>query len=394
MATRQLRFSLEVEQNALLNANPVEFYAKAYLESDIVDNYRTLPGIKSKTKVATVLFGTLLKESGCDFDPSNDSLNAVNVDVCAVSAMAEICQFEIEQSYLSDQMAKGSNVDFTVAAFMTYYWQEMSNTIREEIELIRWQGDTAGTFSDDEAFLALCDGYEKKLAAAAIGVTATLNGTGTPATLSVTVGRLGNIESVGVLTAGAYSAAPTAITLAGTNGGTGATFSVQTTGSSPTITVTGVTVLTEGKNYPTKVVKVTGTTITITNVLAEMAKVFMAIPKRIRRRKDLLRWYVSPGIADMYRQATAAANTITYITKALDLTYLDIKIVVADGMSDNKMVLTRWSNMIYAFDLAGDGDALKAVNMRDTTAEPKIRTRADLKIGFEVFNNEEVVYYA
>lgn len=393
---RELKFNLDVNQDALLNANPVEFYAKAYLDSDIVDNFRTLPGIKSKTKIASVLFGTLLKESGCSFDAGADQLNAVEIDVCAVSAMASICQFEIEQSFLSLQMSQGSNTDFTVQSFMSHYWAEMSNEIKEEIELIRWKGDTGGTFDEEEAFLALCDGYEKKLDAAVIGVTATLNGTvdGSAAVLKVNVSRKGAIESVDVVSGGDYSAAPTAVTLSGTGIGSGATFTVQTSGSTPNITVTGVTVTAGGKNYPTRVVKVTGTTLSVSNILTEMAKAFTAIPKRLRRRKDLLRWYLSPVAADLYRQATAANNNVAYITKSLDLTYLDIKLVVQDGISDNTQVITRWSNMVYAFDGAGDGEQLKAVNLADTVAEPVIRTRANLKLGFYILNNEEVVYYA
>ena len=391
---RELKFDLEVENSALLNANPQEFYAKAYLDSDIVDNYRTLPSIKSKTKIASVLFGSLLKESGCNFDPSNDTLAAVEIDVCALSAMASICQFEIEQSFLSLQMTQGSNSDFTVQSFMSHYWSEMAAEIREEIELLRWQGDTEGTFSDEEEFLSLCDGYEKKLEAGAIGVTATLNGTGTAAELTVNVTRKGAIESITVEDGGAYSVAPTTVTLSGTGIGTGATFTIQTTGSSPNIEVTGITVTNGGKNYPTKVVKVTGTPHTINNVLAEFAKAFTAIPKRLRRRKDLLRFYVNPVSADLYRQATAANNNVAYITKSLDLTYLDIKIVVCDGMSDNTMVVTRWSNLIYAFDGASDGEQLKAVNLSETVNEPVIRTRANLKVGFFILNNEEVVYYA
>jgi hypothetical protein len=75
--------------------------------------------------------------------------------------MAEICQFSLEQSFVSLQMTKGSNGDFTVASFMDYYWNEMSKTIAENIEKLRWSGDTdSGTPA-----LALCDGYKKGLVA-------------------------------------------------------------------------------------------------------------------------------------------------------------------------------------------------------------------------------------
>jgi hypothetical protein len=75
--------------------------------------------------------------------------------------MSQICQFEIEQSFLALQMSQGSNGDFTVASFMSYYWNEMAGRIGNDLELIRWQGDTESL----DPVLSLCDGYMKKLCA-------------------------------------------------------------------------------------------------------------------------------------------------------------------------------------------------------------------------------------
>ena len=158
---RNLKFDLDVETNALLCPNPDEFYSKAYLTEDIADNYRTLPGIKSATKLANVTFGNLLRASSCNFVAPTDSLDAIDIDVCALSAMSQICQFDLEQSFLALQMSQGSNGDFSVPSFMAYYWNEMANRIGNDLELIRWQGDTTSL----NPVLALCDGYLKKLCA-------------------------------------------------------------------------------------------------------------------------------------------------------------------------------------------------------------------------------------
>ena len=152
---RKLKFDLDVQPEALLAANPEAFYSTAYLTEDVVDNYRTLPGVKSKTKLSNVVFGQILQTSTCAFTAPTDDLGAIEIDVCALSAMAQICQFDLEQSFVSLQMAKGSNGDFTVASFMDYYWNEMANKIQGDLELIRWQGDTE---SEDNT-LALCNGY-------------------------------------------------------------------------------------------------------------------------------------------------------------------------------------------------------------------------------------------
>ena len=304
--SRKLRFDLDVDASALLAANPEAFYSKAYLSSeDISNNFRTVPGVKAKTKLATVLFGNILKPSNCSFTADTDDLSAVEIDVCALSAMAQICQFDLEQSFVSLQMAKGSNGDFSVASFMDFYWNEMAKVVAQDIELIRWQGDTE---SLDET-LALCDGYEKKLC-----------------------------NTPGVI--GRYNGA-----------------------------------------------------ITSSNVIAEMAGVIGAAPAAIVRKKADLRLYVSTNVANAYELAAATGNTMTYVTLPLGLTFLGINVVVCEGMSDNTMVLAIKDSLIYAFDAEGDDKALKAINLADTVAEPLIRTRANMKVGFYLVNPAQIVAY-
>jgi len=303
---RKLKFDLDIETNALLCANPDEFYSRAYLTEDLVDNYRTLPGIKSATKLANVAFGNILRASNCNFSAPTDSLDAIDIDVCPLSAMAQICQFDLEQSFVSLQMAQGSNGDFTVASFMNYYWNEMSLKIQEDLELIRWQGDT--TLVADP-ILGLCDGYLKKLC----------------------------------------------------NDG--------------------------------DVIGLPSTTVDSTNVIAEMTSVYTSLPAAVIRKKADLRFYVSANVAAAYELAAATGNTQTYVTLPLGLTFLGVKIVVADGMPNDTMVLTLKSNLIYAFDGEGDSKALKAVNLTDTVAEPYLRTRANMKVGFYYTNPTEIVAY-
>jgi len=305
--SKKLRFDLDVDASALLAANPEAFYSKAYLsQEDIAENYRLLPGVKSKTKLATVLFGNVLQSSTCPFEAPADDLSAVEIDVCALSAMAQICQFDLEQSFVALQMTKGSNGDFTVASFMDFYWNTMAKQIGEDLELIRWQGDT----DSEDATLALCDGYIKGLLADA------------------------DVEDVG------------------------------------------------------------NTTVNASNVLTELAKIFAAAPASIIRKKADLRLYVSTNIAQAYELAAASGNTLTFVTTPLALTYLGVKVVVCEGLPSDHAVLTLKDNLLYAFDAEGDDKALKAINLSDTVAEPYIRTRANMKVGFTHVNGAEIVLYS
>jgi hypothetical protein len=306
--SRKLRFDLDVDATALLQANSEAFYSRAYLNEETVDNYRTLPGIKFKTKISNIVFGQVLQAENCAFNASTDDLASVEIEVCSLSAMAEICQFDLEQSFVSLQMAKGSNGDFTVASFMDYYWNEMALTIAENVEKLRWSGDTLS----GDASLALCDGIKKSLVADAANVIDIL--------------------------------LPVAITPS--------------------------------------------------NVLAKLAEVYAAIPAAVLANQENLRFYVSSPVAAAYRSAVAASNTQANLTQALDFTYLGIKMVLCPGMLGlSTIVATLKDNLIYAFDAEGDGKALRAINLADTVAEPVIRTRANMKVGFTHVNGTEIVFY-
>jgi hypothetical protein len=308
--SKKLRFDLDIDATALLQANSEAFYSRAYLKEETVDNYRTLPGINIRLRFLILSLDRYCRQKIVLLLHHNDDLASVEIDVCSLSAMAEICQFDLEQSFVSLQMAKGSNGDFTVASFMDYYWNEMALTIAENVEKLRWSGDTGS----GDASLALCDGIKKSLVADAA-----------------------NVIEVG-------GATPPAITSA--------------------------------------------------NVLTQLALVYDAIPAAVLANQENLRFYVSSPVAAAYRSAVAASNTQANLTQALDFTYLGIKMVLCPGMLGlSTIVATLKDNLIYAFDAEGDGKALRAINLADTVAEPVIRTRANMKVGFTHVNGTEIVFY-
>ena len=302
---RKLRFDLNNGANATLTPNAEAFYAQAYLgSSDIVDNFRTLPGVKFETALGAVTFGDILQASNCAFTAPTDTLSAKIMSVCALSAMAQICQFELEQSFVSLQMSQGSNGDFTAANFMNFYWSEMANSINGSIETLRWQGDTGGI-----APLDLCDGYEIQLGADLAVI---------PYNMTV---------------------APT-----------------------------------------------------FAQLLTDLEAAFALVPANIASRTADLRIYLPTQLVNIYRLGVASGNTNAYITQDLSLTYLGIKIVLCPGMSNDHLVITLKDNLIYLFDAESDPSDLRAVNLSDTVAEPYLRTRANMKVGFNYVNPTDIVF--
>ena len=307
---RKLRFDLNNGTNAQLQPNAEAFYAQAYLgSSDIVDNFRTLPGVKFETALGAVTFGDILQPSNCAFTAPTDTLSAKIMSVCALSAMAQICQFELEQSFVSLQMAQGSNGDFSVANFMNFYWSEMANSINGSIESLRWQGNSALLPANP---LSLCDGYEVQLGAALSGVIP-------------------------------YAMTPTP---------------------------------------------------TFAQLLTDLEAAFALVPANIASRTADLRIYLPTQLVNIYRLGVASGNTNAYITQDLSLTYLGIKIVLCPGMSNDHLVITLKDNLIYLFDAESDPSDLRAINLSDTVAEPYLRTRANMKIGFNYVNPTDIVFGA
>ena len=173
---KKMNFDLTIATNALLCPNPSEWYAKAYITQEIADNFRVIPGVKASTKVSTATFPSVLKAETCDFTASVNALSATTVSVCPIQAQVQICKKDLESSYVSMEMAKGS-ANWSVAGFMMNYWDNLSGEIQSEIASIMWVGNTAGTgttYSGDNAYRTLCDGFEKLLGADAAVVDVTL----------------------------------------------------------------------------------------------------------------------------------------------------------------------------------------------------------------------------
>jgi len=302
---KKYKFDLTVDASALLQANPSEYYSLLYGMENAVTNYRVLPSIKNKTKIATVVFGDLLAPSECDFSAVDATVSAVEIDVCALTSQASVCQFDLEQSWLALEMAKGSNSDFSVASFMNFFWSQMAKKGHQELAQIMWQGNTA----DGVGQLALCDGWILRLC-----------------------------------TAGDYIPSGTAA-------------------------------------------------INSSNVLATMGTVLGDATAEMLVNPANMQFKVSPDVAANYRIATASQNNVTNVTVGLSLTYLDIPVVVEYGLPANTIILSDYTNFIYALDAEGDQDNLQIVDFSKTTLDRRIGARADFKAGFYVVNTNQVVVW-
>jgi hypothetical protein len=172
---RKLNFSMNVSSDALLQANPKEFYTAALLEQRSTSFMRQVLNVKEKTKIGGLSFGQLLFEAGCDFVGSDSDLGAKLMEPCKIQIGTEICLYELESSFLADWMKPGSNVpDFMPTEFAPFFYGELSRYVSHKLELLTWQGND--TLNPLLNFLGVCNGLNRVLGFAPIPVAQRITG--------------------------------------------------------------------------------------------------------------------------------------------------------------------------------------------------------------------------
>jgi len=141
---KKISFDLTVNSTALYAPNPESWYAKTYIDEEQAQLFRTIPGVKSSEKVATAIFADILKPETCNFTSTDATLSAVTVSVVGISAMVQVCKKDLESSFISKEMAAGSS-NWEVASFTSYFFDTMSQEIKDEIADLRWNGSTTNT---------------------------------------------------------------------------------------------------------------------------------------------------------------------------------------------------------------------------------------------------------
>jgi hypothetical protein len=313
MAKKYL-FELDVDISAAHVVNPQEFYAKALLGDRTTKYFRQFVNVNSKTKIGSLEFDDVIAEADCDFAATDADLSAKSMEPCKLAIGVELCQYDLQNSFVAEYMGKSNTIDFANTSgltpeFMAHYYERLGAKLNDNLEKLTFQGSTGAFGTTASGYLAFCDGLQVKLAAdsSVVDVTATAS-------------------------------------------------------------------------------------VTVNNVIAEMAKVYAAIPAVIAGDDDLI-WLVSNNVYQAYMQAVASASAEVYVNRVPSSNYIDIELVRAKGMSNNRMILTKRSNLIFLTDLISPASELITINMKNTTGDRKIRTISDFTFGVDYVNPTEIVYY-
>jgi len=148
---------------------------------------------------------------------------------------------------------------------------------------------------------------------------------------------------------------------------------------------------------------IVGTTVDASNVIAELGKVVDAIPSSIVNNEDLF-IYASNNVFRAYKRALGGfqangqgANGVNGLgnNQDVDVQYFDgIKIVVANGLADDKMVATLKSNLYFGTGLLADHNEIKVLDMADLDGSKNVRFIARYTAGVQIGVLEDVVFYS
>lgn len=141
--------------------------------------------------------------------------------------------------------------------------------------------------------------------------------------------------------------------------------------------------------------EVAGTTVTASNVIAELGKIVDACPAALYGKEDL-NLYVSNNIYRAYVRALGgfAASGVGangYDNKGtnqvIDNLYFDgVKVFLANGLASNTALLSQKSNLYFATGLMNDMNEVRVLDTSETLGDQNVRVvmrfTADAKYGF------------
>ena len=148
---------------------------------------------------------------------------------------------------------------------------------------------------------------------------------------------------------------------------------------------------------------IAGVAVTAANVVEKLGDVVDAIPSSLYNDEELY-IYVSQNIFRAYKRALGGfqangqgANGVNGLgnNQDVDIQYFDgVKIVAANGLTDNKMVATLKSNLYFGTGLLADHNEVKVLDMADLDGSQNVRFIMRYTAGVQIGVLEDVVYYS
>ena len=146
-------------------------------------------------------------------------------------------------------------------------------------------------------------------------------------------------------------------------------------------------------------IKVAGTALTVNNVVAELTKVYSAIPEAVLKKGILngtIKIFTSFAVSRLLRLALASTNS-QVVAPSLSLRndtiyFLDIEVVTVGGLEGNTMIAIDYENSVLGTDLVNDFENIRIGNF-PAPEDFKVFIDGRLRLGYAIpFEDEAVIY--
>ncbi len=149
--------------------------------------------------------------------------------------------------------------------------------------------------------------------------------------------------------------------------------------------------------------EVAGTTLSATNIIAELGKVVDAIPAAVYGKEDL-KIYVSQAAAKFYVRAlggfgTSGLGSAGYDNKGTqwytngNLTFDGIPLFVANGLNANQMLAAQTSNLFFGCGLLNDANEVRLIDTAETLGDDNVRVVMRAGYAVNYHSVSEIVTY-
>ena len=136
-----------------------------------------------------------------------------------------------------------------------------------------------------------------------------------------------------------------------------------------------------------------GTTVTSSNVIAQLESVLIATPNALYRAPGFA-IYIPVGIAKHYIAAQAALGyRELYHDGATNLNFQGVPLIVCPGMTDDKMFATYAGNFYAGTGLLNDSNEVIVLDMKELDGSDNVRFVMNYTMGVQVAMPEDVITY-
>jgi len=147
------------------------------------------------------------------------------------------------------------------------------------------------------------------------------------------------------------------------------------------------------------IVDVTATTVTASNVIAQLGAILDAAPNTVYGKEDLT-LYVSRNIMKAYVRALAAQgggyeNRVNmWYDMNTPLTFDGIPLFLANGLSDDTAALAQKSNLYFGTNLVSDMNEVRVIDTSETLGDQNARFVSRFAYGIQYGYGAEIVFYS